>query len=67
MTTLQCISPIDGSVFATRETLDEAAAFAAAGRARSSLSRWSASSPGPPCQRTQQAARRRQCLRMRMT
>jgi len=42
MTTLQCISPIDGSVFATRETLDEAAAFAAAGRARAAQAAWAA-------------------------
>lgn len=42
MTTLQCISPIDGSVFATRETLDEAAAFATADRARAAQAAWGA-------------------------
>ena len=31
--TLKCISPIDGSVFAERETLSRDAAFLAAGRA----------------------------------
>jgi acyl-CoA reductase-like NAD-dependent aldehyde dehydrogenase len=40
--TLTCISPIDGSVFATRETLDLAAAHAAAGRARLAQINWAA-------------------------
>ncbi|VAV99491.1 Aldehyde dehydrogenase [hydrothermal vent metagenome] len=40
--TLKCISPIDGSVFATRETLSNDAAFAAAARARSAQTAWAA-------------------------
>lgn len=40
--TLKCISPIDGSVFATRETLSTDAAFAAAARARAAQSAWAA-------------------------
>ncbi len=42
MTTLTCISPIDGSVFATRECLSEQAAFAAAARARTAQADWAA-------------------------
>ncbi len=40
--TLKCISPIDGSVFATRETLTNDAAFAAAAAARKAQSAWAA-------------------------
>lgn len=40
--TLTCISPIDGSVFATRETLSPEAARAAAGRARAAQAAWAA-------------------------
>ncbi|TDK41336.1 aldehyde dehydrogenase family protein [Antarcticimicrobium luteum] len=40
--TLTCISPIDGSVFATRETLTPEAARAAADRARAAQSAWAA-------------------------
>ncbi|HEY9037673.1 MAG TPA: aldehyde dehydrogenase family protein [Roseovarius sp.] len=40
--TLTCISPIDGSVFATRETLDIGGARAAADRARSAQVNWAA-------------------------
>jgi acyl-CoA reductase-like NAD-dependent aldehyde dehydrogenase len=42
MKTLECISPIDGSVFATREVLSNDAAFAAAARARSAQTAWAA-------------------------
>ncbi|MFX0543715.1 aldehyde dehydrogenase family protein [Roseovarius sp. S4756] len=38
--TLTCISPIDGSVFATRETLDLDGAKAAAARARRAQANW---------------------------
>jgi len=38
--TLKCISPIDGSVFATRETLSPEAAREAAGRARAAQPAW---------------------------
>ena len=40
--TLTCISPIDGSVFATRETLDLGGATAAAERARHAQGDWAA-------------------------
>ncbi|GAA6200654.1 aldehyde dehydrogenase family protein [Aquicoccus sp. SU-CL01552] len=40
--TLTCISPIDGSVFATRETLGPDAARAAAARARAAQAAWAA-------------------------
>ena len=40
MPVLECISPIDGSVFATRETLAPGAAQAAAGRARAAQADW---------------------------
>ena len=40
--TLTCISPIDGSVFATRESLSKNAAFEAASRARAAQSEWAA-------------------------
>ncbi|MDF1715365.1 MAG: aldehyde dehydrogenase family protein [Antarcticimicrobium sp.] len=40
--TLTCISPIDGSVFATRETLGPEAARAAADRARAAQAAWAA-------------------------
>ena len=40
--TLTCISPIDGSVFATRETLGPDAARAAADRARAAQAAWAA-------------------------
>ena len=40
--TLKCISPIDGSVFAERETLSRDAAFLAAGRARAAQPAWAA-------------------------
>ncbi|MFD0909602.1 aldehyde dehydrogenase family protein [Ruegeria arenilitoris] len=39
---LKCISPIDGSVFAERDTLDRDAAFAAAARARAAQAEWAA-------------------------
>lgn len=42
MTTLKCISPIDGSVFAERETLSPEAARAAAARARTAQADWAA-------------------------
>ncbi len=42
MTTLKCISPIDGSVFAERETLSREAARAAAERARAAQADWAA-------------------------
>ncbi|SHH16396.1 aldehyde dehydrogenase family protein [Cognatishimia maritima] len=38
--TLKCISPIDGSVFAERETLSRESAFEAAGRARKAQAAW---------------------------
>ena len=40
--TLTCISPIDGSVFATREALDISSAKAAAARARAAQVNWAA-------------------------
>ncbi len=40
MGTLTCISPIDGSVFATRETLDQKTASAAVASARAAQSGW---------------------------
>ena len=40
--TLKCISPIDGSVFAERPTLSEAAARDAAARARAAQAAWAA-------------------------
>ena len=40
--TLTCISPIDGSVFATRDTLPRDDAFAAASRARAAQAAWAA-------------------------
>ena len=40
--TLTCISPIDGSVYATRETLSPAAARDAADRARAAQAAWAA-------------------------
>ncbi len=42
MSTLTCISPIDGSVFATRETLTAEAAQKAIGRAQAAQSKWAA-------------------------
>jgi len=42
MTTLTCISPIDGTVFATREALADEAAFAAVERARAAQGAWRA-------------------------
>jgi acyl-CoA reductase-like NAD-dependent aldehyde dehydrogenase len=42
MTTLTCISPIDGSVFAERETLSLDAARAAASKARAAQAGWAA-------------------------
>ncbi|KUJ82238.1 aldehyde dehydrogenase family protein [Ruegeria profundi] len=39
---LKCISPIDGSVYAERETLSRAAAFEAAQRARAAQTGWAA-------------------------
>ncbi|WP_194095120.1 aldehyde dehydrogenase family protein [Marivivens aquimaris] len=39
---LKCISPIDGSVFATRDTLSKDEAFAAAKRARDAQAAWAA-------------------------
>ncbi len=39
---LQCVSPIDGSVFAEREILSRDAAFEAAGRARAAQAAWAA-------------------------
>ncbi|QYX56303.1 aldehyde dehydrogenase family protein [Roseovarius sp. SCSIO 43702] len=42
MTTLQCISPIDGTVFAERETLTPDAASDAARRARAAQPAWAA-------------------------
>ena len=42
MTTLKCISPIDGSVYAERETLPLAAAKQAVARARAAQSDWAA-------------------------
>ncbi len=40
--TIECISPIDGSTFATRETLSRAEAVAIAGRARTAQVAWAA-------------------------
>jgi acyl-CoA reductase-like NAD-dependent aldehyde dehydrogenase len=40
--TIQCISPIDGSVYATRETLSRADANAAVARAKSAQAAWAA-------------------------
>ena len=40
--TLKCISPIDGSVYATRETLSAQAARDAAGRSRAAQAAWAA-------------------------
>jgi acyl-CoA reductase-like NAD-dependent aldehyde dehydrogenase len=40
--TIQCISPIDGSVYATRETLSRADADAAVTRAKTAQSEWAA-------------------------
>ena len=42
MTTLKCISPVDGSVFATRETLSPEAAKSVADRARAAQPAWAA-------------------------
>jgi len=42
MSTLTCISPIDGTVFATRECLSEAAAKEVADRARAAQCSWAA-------------------------
>lgn len=42
MPTLRCISPIDGSVFAERDTLPREAAVAAVARARAAQSDWAA-------------------------
>ncbi len=42
MSTLSCISPIDGSVFATRETLSRAAAGDVVAKARASQTAWAA-------------------------
>ena len=42
MSTLTCISPIDGSVFATRDTLDLDVAQQAVARARSAQAAWAA-------------------------
>jgi len=42
MTTLRCISPIDGSVFATRETLSPETAANAVARARKAQANWAA-------------------------
>lgn len=42
MSTLTCISPIDGSVFATRETLAKEAAKEAIKRAKAAQSKWAA-------------------------
>lgn len=42
MTTLTCLSPIDGSVVATRETLTQEAAAALAGRLRAAQPGWAA-------------------------
>ncbi len=40
--TLQCVSPIDGSIYAERATLSRDAALAAAGRARAAQPAWAA-------------------------
>ena len=40
--TIKCISPIDGSIYATRETLSRADADAAVTRARAAQSKWQA-------------------------
>ncbi|SDF19792.1 aldehyde dehydrogenase family protein [Sulfitobacter delicatus] len=42
MTTVKCISPIDGSVYAERETLTQAAAQEAVARARKAQKAWAA-------------------------
>ncbi len=42
MTTLNCVSPIDGSIFATRETLDHAAACDVVKQARIAQAKWAA-------------------------
>ncbi|MEO9894963.1 MAG: aldehyde dehydrogenase family protein [Paracoccaceae bacterium] len=42
MTTLRCISPIDGSVFATRETLSKPQALEVANRAKAAQADWAA-------------------------
>ncbi|MEO9818714.1 MAG: aldehyde dehydrogenase family protein [Paracoccaceae bacterium] len=42
MTTLRCISPIDGSVFATRETLSKPQALEVANRAKTAQADWAA-------------------------
>ncbi|MEP6064371.1 MAG: aldehyde dehydrogenase family protein [Paracoccaceae bacterium] len=42
MTTLRCISPIDGSVFATRETLSKPQALEVANRAKAAQAAWAA-------------------------
>lgn len=42
MSILKCISPIDGSVFAERETLTQPEAVTAAGRARTAQAAWAA-------------------------
>ncbi|WP_339821842.1 aldehyde dehydrogenase family protein [Sulfitobacter dubius] len=42
MTTVKCISPIDGSVYAERETLSNDAALEAVGRARKAQKAWAA-------------------------
>ena len=39
---LKCISPIDGSVYATRDTLSRDEAFAVAERARAAQAAWAA-------------------------
>ena len=44
MTTLTCISPIDGSVFATRECLSQTDAKSAVAAARSAQADWAARS-----------------------
>ena len=42
MTTVKCISPIDGSVYAERETLSNDAALEAVARARRAQKAWAA-------------------------
>ncbi|MEM9250458.1 MAG: aldehyde dehydrogenase family protein [Pseudomonadota bacterium] len=42
MTTIQCISPVDGSLYAERQALSADAATRAATRARGALARWAA-------------------------
>ena len=39
---LQCVSPIDGSIYLERETLAPGAAFSAVARARAAQSDWAA-------------------------